>query len=271
MAKAGLKPVVSIYSTFLQRAMDQVIHDVAILKLPVIFGIDRAGLVEDGETHQGVFDIAYLRSIPNFTVLAPKDAPELRNMLFTALKEADGPVAIRFPRDQAINWQNIAAGNFALLDYKCWEILKTDYSSARVEKIDKGNNVILAYGSMVDVAARALELIKTRDPSAAALPVLVNARSAKPLDEKLLDHLFKLPVNKIITIEEACLAGSFGSAILEWAAARKLIAPAQKQPEIAALGVKDQFIEHGAQPILLKDQGLDAESIADFIQRFIVN
>ncbi len=264
MAKAGLKPVVSIYSTFMQRAMDQVIHDVAILKLPVIFGIDRGGLVEDGETHQGVFDIAYLRSIPNFTVLAPKDALELRNMLFTALKEADGPVAIRFPRDQAVNWQSIAAGNFDLLDYKRWEILETDFSSSALDKKDK---VILAYGSMVDAAIRALELIKAGSVKS-SLPILINARSAKPLDEALLDRLFDLPVNKIITIEESCLTGSFGSAVLEWAAERRLRVPANKQPEIACLGVKDQFIEHGARSILLKDQGLDAESIADFIQRF---
>src|SRR5262249_31664242 len=102
LAKAGLLPVVSIYSTFLQRAMDQVIHDVSILNLPVIFGIDRGGLVEDGETHQGVFDIAYLRSVPNFRVLAPKDSHELRNMLYTAVIQKMGPVAIRFPRDKAI-------------------------------------------------------------------------------------------------------------------------------------------------------------------------
>src|SRR5579885_178632 len=108
MAKAGLKPVVSIYSTFLQRAMDEVIHDVAIMNLPVLFGIDRGGLVEDGETHQGVFDIAFLRSVPNFTVLAPKDAVELQQMLFAAVRNLSGPVAIRFPRDAALNADKLA-------------------------------------------------------------------------------------------------------------------------------------------------------------------
>ena len=121
MAKAGLKPVVSIYSTFLQRAMDQVIHDVAIMNLPVVFGIDRAGLVEDGETHQGVFDIAYLRTVPNFTVLAPKDAPELRNMLYTAIKENSGPVAIRFPRDEAVTAYGYQS--MQRLDFRHWEVI----------------------------------------------------------------------------------------------------------------------------------------------------
>lgn len=266
MAKTGLKPVVSIYSTFLQRAMDQVIHDVAILKLPVIFGIDRGGLVEDGETHQGVFDVAYLRSVPNFTVLAPKDACELRNMLYTALREANGPVAIRFPRDQALNWQSVTTGSFASLDYRRWEIMGTGDC----------DSVILAYGSMVDVAMRALELLKAKLANVSslilpAMPTLINARSAKPLDEELLDRLFDLPVKKIVTLEEACLTGGFGTAVLEWAAAKRITAPANKQPEIACLGVKDLFIEHGARSILLNNQGLDAESVADFIQQFVLN
>ena len=128
MAKMGLKPVVSIYSTFLQRAMDQVIHDVAIMNLPVLFGIDRGGLVEDGETHQGAFDIAFLRSIPNFTVLAPKDAQELRNMVYTCLiaRNLKGPIAIRFPREKAEeSYQSggIVCG-FKEIDCKRWAVLK---------------------------------------------------------------------------------------------------------------------------------------------------
>ncbi len=156
IAKAGLKPVVSIYSTFLQRAMDQVIHDVAILKLPVIFGIDRGGLVEDGETHQGVFDVAYLRSVPNFTVLAPKDAIELRNMLFSALKQMPGPLAIRFPRDQALNHENIQTGHFELIDYKCWQIIGDENISL------EGKTVVLAYGQMVEVAKQAINLLQEK-------------------------------------------------------------------------------------------------------------
>ena len=264
MAKSGLKPVVSIYSTFLQRAMDQVIHDVAILKLPVIFGIDRAGLVEDGETHQGVFDIAYLRSIPNFTVLAPKDAIELRNMLFSALKNADGPVAIRFPRSQAIDSENIESNKFADSQYTQWEVLATQPPTK------SSDTAILAYGSMVEVAKEAIKLIKEKsNGSGMTLPLLVNARSSKPLDEMLLTDLFN-STKTIITLEEACLAGGFGTAILEWASNKKLKNPKQKHPEIYCLGVDDQFIEHGARNILLKNQGLDAESICRFVNEIAI-
>ncbi len=262
MAKAGLKPVVSIYSTFLQRAMDQVIHDVAILKLPVIFGIDRAGLVEDGETHQGVFDIAYLRSIPNFTVLAPKDANELRNMLFSALKNADGPVAIRFPRSQAISAEFIESNKFTELDYQSWEIIGPNYLTEN----NTPHKIILAYGSMVDLAKQAREIIANNAQVNNANISLINARSTKSLDEKLLAQIFNLANAKIITLEEGCLTGGFGTAILEWASSQKISKPSKKQPEIFCLGVKDQFIEHGARNILLQNQGLDAKSIANFVQ-----
>ncbi len=266
MAKAGLKPVVSIYSTFLQRAMDQVIHDIAILKLPVIFGIDRAGLVEDGETHQGVFDIAYLRSIPNFTVLAPKDAVELRDMLFTALKNAAGPVAIRFPRSQAPFSENIVAETFSSLESTQWEIIDP------IEQSKTNDTVILAYGSMVDAARQAIKLIAEKLNSSSnyapsKLPILINARSAKPLDEKLLGKLIT-EAKHIITLEEGCLAGGFGTAVLEWAAQNKSKNINKKQAEFFCLGISDQFVEHGNRNILLKNQGLDAESIADFIEKF---
>lgn len=160
MAKSGLIPVVSIYSTFLQRAMDQVIHDVSILNLPVIFGIDRGGLVEDGETHQGVFDIAYMRSVPNLTVIAPKDARELRNMVYTAVLERRGPLALRFPRDKALNYGERYP--FEKIDYRRWERLE-----------DGEDVVILAYGAMVEAARQALPLLKERGLK----PVLINARS----------------------------------------------------------------------------------------------
>ena len=147
MAKEGLTPVVSIYSTFLQRAYDQVVHDVAIMNLPVIFGIDRAGLVEDGETHQGVFDIAFLRGIPNMTVLAPKDANELRNMVFTAVRKRSGPVAIRFPRDEAVGAEQIKP--LKQIEYTYWE------------QLESGSQVmLLAYGSMVEAAKQALPILR---------------------------------------------------------------------------------------------------------------
>jgi 1-deoxy-D-xylulose-5-phosphate synthase len=253
MAKAGLKPVVSIYSTFLQRAMDQVIHDVAIMKLPVIFGIDRGGLVEDGETHQGVFDIAYLRSIPGFTVLAPRDAIELRNLLYSAIANATGPVAIRFPRDKALGTDalNFAEGaKLSLIDYTKWDALNTD-----------GKTVLVAYGSMVDVAIKTRELLKEKSIDAA----VVYARSAKPLDESMLNRIYK-DYDRVVTLEEGCLAGGFGSAVLEWAARRRFANIMEGQPEIACLGVPDQFIEHGARNILLSDVGLTPEKVVEFVK-----
>jgi 1-deoxy-D-xylulose-5-phosphate synthase len=282
MAKAGLKPVVSIYSTFLQRALDQVIHDVCILNLPVIFGIDRGGLVEDGETHQGVFDIAYLRSIPNFTLLAPKDARELRNIIYSALKHARGPVAIRFPRDKAVDHSgikdSIGDNAFEEIDYTKWEFdyrpaATDDRNPAQTSKVEKPlatkpisqkKIALLAYGSMVDTAAQALPLMQASGLD----PVIVNARCAKPLDDKFLDQLFEQNFDNVITLEEACLAGGFGASVLEWAAAKRLRSPQTKQPDIACLGIPDHFVEHGSRATLLKDNGLDSESIAKFVIRF---
>jgi 1-deoxy-D-xylulose-5-phosphate synthase len=270
LAKSGLLPVVSIYSTFLQRAMDQVIHDVAILNLPVIFGIDRGGLVEDGETHQGVFDIAYLRSVPNLTVLAPKDARELRNMLYTAVKERKGPVAVRFPRDNAVNAETYPP--FAQIKPAQWETLHQGEDA-----------VILAYGAMVDAAEKAIPLLASQGMQVG----LVNARSAKPVDSELLAHLIANAKRPVITIEEGCLAGGFGAAVLEWAAAHRLVPshpsgsngrepsvgsggrkPAEQSP-IFCLGVPDHFVEHGARKILLDINGLSPEKIAEFIRSIV--
>lgn len=251
MAKAGLYPAVSIYSTFLQRAMDQVIHDVGILNLPVFFGIDRGGLVEDGETHQGVFDIAHLRAVPNFRLFAPKDARELRNMIYTLSLQRKGPAAIRFPRDKAINADERTA--FELIDLEKWEILES------------GSGVILlCYGAMVDAARQAVPRLL----EAGIRPSLVNARSCKPLDETMLSSFVMQPGNRIITIEEGCRTGGFGSAVLEWAAAERARNPRAKQAEIACLGVGDHFVEHGARAKLLELNGLDPASIAEFVIAF---
>lgn len=252
MAKAGLKPVVSIYSTFLQRAMDQVIHDVGIMNLPVIFGIDRGGLVEDGETHQGVFDVAYMRAVPNFTVLAPKDAEELRNMVFTAVRKSTGPVAIRFPRDKAVNAEHDHP--LREIDFRRWEL----------EHKAEGNVVLLAYGAMVEAARQALAAMQ----SAGLDATIVNARSAKPLDQKMLRSFVHDAGLKIVTLEEGCLTGGFGSAVLEFAAAERIKNPATRQADIVCLGIPDQFVEHGARSILLKDNGLSPERIAEFVIQF---
>ncbi len=246
MAKAGLIPVVSIYSTFLQRAIDQVINDVSILNLPVIFAIDRGGLVEDGETHQGVFDIGYLRSIPNLTVIAPKDASELRNMVYTAVMESRGPVAVRFPRDTVSGLYE--RGQFEKIDYSRWEELQSG-----------SGIVLLAYGAMVKAAQAALPILGKLGVE----PTLINARSCKPLDTKLLEQLLCDSTSKIVTIEEGCLAGGFGSAVLEYAASKRGRAVAQ--PQIFCLGIADHFVEHGSRNILLEANGLSPGKIADFV------
>ena len=265
MAKKGLKPVVSIYSTFLQRAMDQVIHDVAIMNLPVIFGIDRGGLVEDGETHQGVFDITYLRSIPNFTVLAPADAEELRNMIYSVVKDAPGPVAIRFPRDAAIGADSLVTGpdQFKQIDYRSWKVI-SDYQQGSGEESAVKRVEVLAYGSMVDYAVQALPALNQAGVDAR----IVYARSVKPLDEKMLETVFSSASSKeipVVTLEEGCLSGGFGSAVLEWSARRRSSAPGSAGSVVYCLGLEDKFIQHGARNLLLEETGLDVAGVADFI------
>lgn len=251
MAKMGLKPVVSIYSTFLQRAMDQVIHDVAIMNLPVLFGIDRGGLVEDGETHQGAFDIAFLRSIPNFTVLAPKDAQELRNMVYTCLiaRNLKGPIAIRFPREKAEeSYQSggIVCG-FKEIDCKRWEVLKQGSS----------HKVILACGAMVNPALEAAQCLEENNCSV----TVVNARSVKPLDTALLESLSTRHGENLhlITVEEGAVAGGFGTAVLEWAC------QSQTRPRVSLMGLPDKFIQHGDRSRLLEEVGLTSQNIVDLI------
>jgi 1-deoxy-D-xylulose-5-phosphate synthase len=281
MAKAGLKPVVSIYSTFLQRAMDQVIHDVAILNLPVLFGIDRAGLVEDGETHQGVFDIAFLRAVPNFTVIAPKDTRELRNMVYSAIHRAKGPVAIRFPRDKAIAAEVLNSpelSKFELIDYTKWEILDDQGGTTSNGKVatllkERANDhapnhkavALLAYGAMVDVAMKAKALLSAQGIEA----TVAYARSVKPLDSALLNQIFSSTFKYVVTLEEGCSSGGFGAAILEWASQRRIQARDGKQPEVACLAVPDHFIEHGGRNTLLSDVGLTPEKVAQFVSKVV--
>lgn len=252
MAKMGLKPVVSIYSTFLQRALDQVIHDVAIMNLPVIFGIDRGGLVEDGETHQGQFDLAFLRSIPNFTVLAPKDAIELRQMVYSALRNLSGPVAIRFPREKAEDnyLLNGVACDFKEFDYKTWEVIKSG----------KSNKVILACGAML---APALEAACQLNSKIEGGVTVVNARSIKPLDLKMLASFANEhgPDLHLITVEEGASSGGFGSAVLEWAS------DLSKRPRVSIMGLPDRFIQHGDRNLLLQEVGLTAKAIIEKVSQ----
>jgi 1-deoxy-D-xylulose-5-phosphate synthase len=254
MAKLGLKPVVSIYSTFLQRAMDQVVHDVAIMNLPVVFGIDRGGLVEDGETHQGVFDISWLRTVPNMQVWAPRDAHELRNMLYTAIKQSRGPVAIRFPRDKALAAQVVEVDNFTEIDPTKWETL---VEGKHLE--GRAASYILAYGALVDMALQALPQLH----QAGIFPTVINARSAKPLDEKLLKNILSVPGARVVTLEEGMLAGSFGSAVLEYQAQLRFSSKLKVPAEVSVMAIGDRFVEHGARPILLDLVGLSIAKISE--------
>ena len=222
LSLSGMKPFVVIYSTFLQRAYDQVIHDVCRQKLNVVFCIDRAGFVgEDGDTHQGLYDIGFLRIIPNIVLCMPKDENELQHMLFTALKHDKGPIAIRYSKKKGLG---VALDkSFKVLPLGKWEILTN------------GNDIaVLAVGTMVSLA---LEASKKLLEEGIFLKV-INCRFLKPLDEEVLDKLAEENM-PLITVEEAVVCGGFGSSILEYFAKK------QKRLIIKTLGCKDIFIDHG--------------------------
>jgi 1-deoxy-D-xylulose-5-phosphate synthase len=246
MATKGIIPVVAIYSTFLQRAFDQIIHDVALQNLHVVFVLDRAGLVgSDGPTHHGTFDLSYLRLIPNMIIMAPKDESELRNMLFTAINFNKGPIAIRYPRGNALgvkmkdNFENINIGEA--------EVLRKGLDFA-----------ILTIGSMVDYSLKASEILSAEGLQGE----VVNMRFVKPLDIQLLDKVAST-YKKIITIEENSTVGGFGSAVVEYCSDMNY------KNEILRLGVPDKFIEHGTQEELHKMIGIDPDHIAEKIKLFI--
>ncbi|MBA3442312.1 MAG: 1-deoxy-D-xylulose-5-phosphate synthase, partial [Pyrinomonadaceae bacterium] len=241
MACEGLKPVVTIYSTFLQRAFDQIVHDVCIQNLDVVFAMDRAGIVGgDGPTHHGLLDIAYLRTIPNMVVMAPKDEAELRDMLLTAV-EHSGPIALRYPRGNGVG---------VSLDYEpqTLEIGKAEI----LRDSSSGDVAILAYGSMVHPTLRAAEQL-ARDGIDATV---VNARFAKPLDDSLLLALARTR-RLLVTVEEAYLAGGFGSAVLELLEDNGL----QDRVRVVRMGVPDRIIVHGDAKLLLAKYGLDSDGI----------
>lgn len=239
MASQGLRPVVAIYSTFLQRAYDQVLHDVCLQKLPVIFAIDRAGIIgEDGATHQGIFDYSFLRHIPNLTIMAPKDENELRHMLYTALK-CDGPVAIRYPRGSGCG----VSVDEPLL---CLEIGKGE------ELKPAANLTLLACGAMVAPCLEASRLLASQGITAG----VVNARFLKPLDEKLIRRLAR-EVGAIVTVEDNILAGGFGSAVMEFLNSNNF-----NRVKLLRLGIPDEFVEHGTRAELMAQYGLDSTGIA---------
>jgi 1-deoxy-D-xylulose-5-phosphate synthase len=239
MACEGLKPVVAVYSTFLQRAFDQVMHDICIQKLNVTFALDRAGIVGgDGPTHHGLLDIAYLRPMPNMIVMAPKDEGEMRDMMLTAI-EHDGPAALRYPRGNGIGCDMERAPQ--ALEIGKGEILR-----------DGGDVAIVAYGSMVYPALKAAGQLAADGIET----TVVNARFVKPLDAGLLLALARTR-RLIVTVEEAYLAGGFGSAVMELLEENGL----QDQVRVVRMGVPDRLVTHGDPKLLLAKYGLDTDGI----------
>ena len=263
LAAAGKKPVVALYSTFAQRAYDQILHDVCLQNLHVTLALDRAGLVgEDGPTHHGVFDYSYLRHLPNMTVMAPKDEAELRDMMATALA-MDGPVAVRYPRGTALGvplregFQPIPIGKADVLRDSA-EARNAAGCSAAIDASAKANEVaLLAVGSMVQPALDAADLL-----AQAGVPArVVNMRFIKPLDTGLLKALAEDPqVCAFATLEENVLAGGFGSAVIEFLTDHDLQLPVWR------FGIADRFIEQGTRQDLLELCGLTAEQIATEIK-----
>lgn len=239
LASQGLRPVVAIYSTFLQRAYDEIVHDVCLQNLPVVFAIDRAGIVgEDGPTHQGLFDISFMRHIPNLLVMAPKDGTELKKMLRLALQH-DGPSAIRYPRGKARQAPEVMLADAELRMGKGEMI------------VDGDDLVIIAVGNAVHPALKASEMLR-KDGIGVCV---INARFIKPLDEALILSVCHR-TKKVVTVEENVLAGGFGSAVLECLAKADF-----SDVSVRRIGIGDEFVEHGAQAILRKKHGLDEEGI----------
>ncbi len=237
LALAGLRPVVAVYASFIQRAVDQVIHDVCLTNLPVIFAIDRAGVVgDDGPTHHGVFDISLLRCIPNLTLMAPKDENELRQMLFTAL-HLDGPCAIRYPR---------GSGEGVPMDAEL-RVLPVGQG----ELLRKGKDIlIIPLGNRVHPALQAADGLAKLGVEAA----VINPRCIKPLDSELISTWAER-CGKVLTVEDHAKKGGFGGAVVQMLHERHLTLP------VRILGYGDQFIEQGTQPLLWKDAGLDSAGI----------
>lgn len=246
MAVGGFLPVVAIYSTFLQRAYDQILHDVCLQKLPVVFAVDRAGIVgEDGPTHQGLFDFSYLRNIPGMIVMAPKDENELQHMLKTAVN-CGAPAAVRYPRGKGLG---------VTIDEQIITL-----PIGRGELISEGSELaIVAVGSTVHPSLAAAERLKAEGFSVGVL----NARFVKPLDTDLICKA-AAGTGKILTVEENVLHGGFGSAVLELFAARGITGV-----KVKCLGIQDEFVEQGTQAELRRAHGIDEEAIIDAARQML--
>ena len=243
MACEGLKPVVAIYSTFLQRAYDQLIHDIGIQNLPVTFVLDRAGIVgADGPTHQGQYDISYLRCVPNFTVMAPKDESELQQMMVTCINH-NGPAALRIPR---------GSGEGAALMEEGWESIEI----GKAEVLKEGDDLlIVGYGSMVCPAIKTAAILNDLGIKS----TVINARFVRPLDEETI-HKYAKKIGKVVTMEEGTLLGGFGSAVLESLNDNDIFMP------ILRIGIPDKLVDHATPQQSKESLGLTPELMSDQIR-----
>ncbi|MEL6224129.1 MAG: 1-deoxy-D-xylulose-5-phosphate synthase [Cyanobacteria bacterium J06627_8] len=241
LACEGMRPVAAIYSTFLQRAYDQIIHDVCIQKLPVFFCLDRAGIVgADGPTHQGMYDIAYLRCIPNMVIMAPKDEAELQQMTVTGINYTDGPIAMRYPRGNGYGVPLMEEG---------WEELPI----GKGEILRNGDDVLLVgYGTMVYTSMQVAEILSEHGIEA----TVVNARFVKPLDTELILPLAK-QIGRVVTLEEGCLMGGFGTAVVEALMDAEVMVP------VTRIGVPDKLVDHATSDQAKATLGLTPPQIAD--------
>jgi len=247
LATQGCIPVAAIYSTFLQRAFDQIIHDVALQHLHVVFALDRGGLVgADGPTHHGVFDLSYLRLVPDMVVMAPKDESELRDMLYTAIEYKRGPIALRYPRGNGVGVP--LKQGFDLIPIGKGEIIRTGTHVA-----------ILAIGAMVQSALKAAALLEEEGISAE----VVNMRFVKPIDSDLIEELARR-FNCFVTVEDNTIKGGFGSAVAECLASKQIT-----DVRLKIHGIPDRFIDHGTPDELYREVGIDPQGIANVVREFL--
>ncbi len=249
LACEGMRPVAAIYSTFLQRAYDQIIHDICIQKLPVFFCLDRAGIVgADGPTHQGMYDIAYLRCIPNIVVMAPKDEAELQRMVVTGINHTDSAIAMRYPRGNGVGVPLMDEG---------WEPIEI----GKGEILRNGDDLLLlGYGTMVYPALQVAEILGEHGIEA----TVVNARFVKPLDTELILPLAKR-IGKVVTLEEGCLMGGFGSAVLEALQENDVLVPVKR------FGIPDKLVDHATPDQSKADLGLTSSQMAEQILKKFFN
>ncbi|MFT6922697.1 MAG: 1-deoxy-D-xylulose-5-phosphate synthase [Crocinitomicaceae bacterium] len=246
LATQGMVPFCNIYSTFMQRAFDQVLHDVAIQNLNVVFCLDRGGLVgADGATHHGAYDLSYMRCIPNMVVSAPMDEAELRNLMFTAQLKDMGPFSIRYPRGKGVMTE--------------WKTAMKEIKVGTGRKVNSGNDIaVLTIGHPGNFAQEAIQELKDSGASVAHYDM----RFVKPIDETMLHEVFT-KFNKVITVEDGCLMGGFGSAVIEFMADQKYTT------EVVRLGIPDAYIQHGTQEELWEECGFDKNAIVKTIKEML--